>query len=324
MFYAAILIALLATFGAYRALQATKLGARAPTRAVVVAMRDIPEGTMVPREALALASFAEGSVPSGAFASLDSVAGRVTRVPIFRGDAIIPARLAPSGSGAGLEVKIAPGRRAMAVRINDVAGLSGLIQPNSRVDVLVTLRAEGSGDRQVAKLFMANMRVLSVGTHVQRGNDGKPLEATTATLEVTPADAERLAVAMNQGSIQLVLRGYGDPDSVRTTGANSADVLAQLRAAPERASVRGERLAGGEVENRRPAARPAHPRAVARPAPVETTQAPAQTPAPRDTPPTTRDPRQDTAVVPIYRGSQVMSQKVAKGDSATPRRPRTP
>ena len=49
------------------------------------------------------------------------------------------------------------------------------------------------------------------------------------TLAVTPEEAERLAIAMNTGSIQLVLRGYGDPDSVRTKGASSGDVLNQLK-----------------------------------------------------------------------------------------------
>ena len=117
------------------------------------------------------------------------------------------------------------------MRINDVAGVSGLIQPNSRVDVLVNISKEASDGRQVAKLFMENMRVLSVGTRggARRRRQGRS-SATTAALEVTPEEAERLAVAVNQGSIQLVLRGYGDPDSVRTSGANSADVLSQLEA----------------------------------------------------------------------------------------------
>jgi pilus assembly protein CpaB len=145
----------------------------------------------------------------------------------------VPGRLAPVGAGAGLEQKIAPGTRAMAVRINDVAGISGLLQPNSRVDVLVTLAADvNNRDTQMAKLFMENMRVLSVGTEVQRDADGKPNNATTVTLGVTPQQAEQLAVAMNKGSIQLVLRGYGDPDTVRTSGATSKDVLALLRGAP--------------------------------------------------------------------------------------------
>ena len=76
--------------------------------------------------------------------------------------------------------------------------MSGLIQPNSRVDVLVNIRIDDGG-RQVSKLFMENMRVLSVGTRVERDAEGKAIEATTAALEVTPEEAERLAVAVNQG-----------------------------------------------------------------------------------------------------------------------------
>ena len=71
--------------------------------------------------------------------------------------------------------------RAMAVRINDVAGISGLIQPNSRVDIMVTIADPVTG-KQVAKLFMENMRVLSVGTEIQRDASGKANAATTVTI----------------------------------------------------------------------------------------------------------------------------------------------
>lgn len=227
VFWGAILVAAAATFGAYRLLAANS-GAEVTTRPVVVANRDIPEGSAIDRIALATANWPVQTVPVGAFSSIDSVAGRVARVAVYNGEPIVPGRLAPVGTGPGLELKIPPGQRAMAVRINDVAGISGLLQPNSRVDVLVAIREEGA-DKQVAKLFMSNMLVLSVGTEVQRDTQGKPINATTVTLAVTPEEAERLLIAMNAGSIQLVLRGYGDPDSVRTKGASSGDVLRQLK-----------------------------------------------------------------------------------------------
>jgi pilus assembly protein CpaB len=227
VFWGAIIVAAAATFGAYRLLAANSR-AELTTRPVVVASRDIPEGVAIDRIALQVAQWPVQAVPVGAFTAIDSVIGRVPRVPIYNGEPIVPGRLAPTGTGPGLEVKIPPGQRAMAVRINDVAGISGLLQPNSRVDVLVTLR-EANSDKQVAKLFMSNMLVLSVGTEVQRDTQGKPINATTVTLAVTPEEAERLAIAMNTGSIQLVLRGYGDPDSVRTKGATSGDVLTQLK-----------------------------------------------------------------------------------------------
>jgi pilus assembly protein CpaB len=294
MFYVAVGVALLASYGAYRAVHSIT-GDRTPSRQIVVATSEIPEGVSIEPSALAVRDWPENSLPDSFFTSVDSVAGRVTRVSVFPGDPIVPARLAPVGSGPGLEVKIMPGKRAMAVRTNDVAAISGLVQPNSRVDVLVTFRAE-RGDEQVAKLFMENMRVLSVGTKVQRGDDGKPINATTAALEVTPEEAERLAVAMNQGSIQLVLRGYGDPDSVTTKGASSADVLSQLRAAPTFSAA---------------------------PAPAPRRRAPEPRPLPKaqvDT--VVLRPKFDTSTVKVYRGSQVSQEKFEKADST--RKPATP
>ena len=230
VFYVAVLVAAGATYGVYKALEANKASSRVVTVPVVVAAQDIPEGHIIDRIALTTGQWPVQTIPAGAFSSVDSVSGRVTRVTVFQGEPLVPGRLAPAGTTGGLEVKISPGKRAMSVKINDVAGISGLIQPNSRVDVLVNIRDDrNEKEQQVAKLFMENMRVLSVGQQVTRGDDGKPINATTATLEVTPDEAERLAIAMGQGSIALVLRGYGDPDSIKTKGATSADVLSQLR-----------------------------------------------------------------------------------------------
>lgn len=284
VFWGALLVATLATFGAYRYLAANSGPTPVATRPVVIANRDIPEGASILREALTVATWPALSVPVGAYSAADSVVGRVTRVNVFNGEAIVPGRLAPFGTGPGLELKIPPGQRAMAVRINDVAGISGLIQPNSRVDVLVTLTEAGTG-KQVAKLFMENMRVLSVGTDIQRDASGKPNSATTVTLGVTPDEAERLAVAMNTGSIQLVLRGYGDPDSVRTRGATSGDVLSQLR--------------GGSPVSTEPS-RPV------RTAPRTVVKAPVivQRPAPPPPP-----PPPDSAVVNVYRAGKATPQK---------------
>lgn len=232
IFAFAVLTAGVATFGIYRVLQASKARNKIQTQPVVVALQDIQEGQAIDRQAVSLAQWPVGTVPAGAFVNIDSVAGRVTRIDVFKGEVIVPGRLAPTGTEPGLAVKITPGKRALAIRLDDVAGLNGLIQPNSRVDVLVTLPDQQKDGQQVAKLFMSNMRVLSVGTISQTSRDNRPIQAPTATLEVTPEEAERLAIAQNVGRIQLALRGYGDPDSIKTEGAKSADVLAQLREAP--------------------------------------------------------------------------------------------
>ena len=280
VFYVAIAIAALATFGVYRVLENTKASSRIATRPLVVAAKNLSEGAAIDRTSLSVREWPVATIPAGAFSSPDSLIGRVTRVAIFEGEALVPGRLAPSGTGPGIEVKITPGKRAMALRINDVAGVSGLIQPNSRVDVLVNIRNEAKDGRLVSKLFMENMRVLSVGTAVERDAEGKAIQAATAALEVTPEDAEKLAIASSQGSIQLVLRGYGDPDSVKTKGANTGDVLSQLGSAPER-------VAESPRPRRAPAPRPAAPPVIV--------QAPPQKP--------------ESATVTIFRGGDRQQQK---------------
>jgi pilus assembly protein CpaB len=208
-------------------------------------------------------------------------------------------------------VKITPGKRAISVRIDDVAGLNGMIQPNSRVDVMVTIRDE-SRNVQVSKLFMSNMRVLSVGTISQVSADNRPISAPTATLEVTPIEAERLAIAQGEGRIQLVLRGYGDPDSIKTEGAKSADVLSQLRTGPA-------------ARIPEPVSRPAQRRTASNPA-LTTPAATVQAPPPPVVAPVVQTqsaaPKApDSIAVQIFKGDKQEQRKFQKPDSLKPKPP---
>jgi pilus assembly protein CpaB len=178
---------------------------------VVIASRDIRDGQRIDRMSVVVAQWPVGTIPAGAFTSIDSVAGRVVRVSVFKGEALVPGRLAPDGAGPGLQVKIKPGKRAFAFRINDVSGIAGVIVPNSRVDLVLV--ADGGEKGKISRVFMENMRVLAIAQVTQRSENGAPINAATCTVEVTPEEGERLALAMTQGQIQLVLRGYGDPDS---------------------------------------------------------------------------------------------------------------
>jgi len=289
VFYAAIIVALLSTFGVYRVLEVTKANARVATAPVVIAQKDLSEGAAIDRMAVVVAQWPVGTIPAGAFASIDSVAGRVTRVAVFKGEALVPGRLAPDGTGPGLEVKITPGKRAFAFRINDVSGIAGLIQPNSRVDILVVINGGEKGN--VAKLFMENMRVLAIGAVAQRTEDGRQINAAVCTVEVTPDEGEKLAIATTQGQIQLMLRGYGDPDSAKTNGATTAQIVSSLNRA---ATV---------SEAPRPEPRRAAPRREAPP--------PQPVPAPVVLAPLPPKPKADTNTVTIIRGRDVQQQKFA-------------
>lgn len=288
VFYIAIIVAIAATYSVFRVLESTKASSRVATAPVVVAARDINEGESIDRLAVTVSQWPVSTVPVGAYGRIDSVAGRVARVAVFNGEPIVPGRLAPEGTTPGLTSKITPGKRAMAIRINDVSGIAGMIQPNSRVDILLTTTL-GNATR-TGKIFMENMRVLMMQTSTTKTEDGRPIPATVATLEVTPEETELLGVAQQQGSIQLVLRGYGDPDSVKTRGATTADVERSLRDAPLPKAT----------ANNRPAPRQAPPRVVA-----ETIRV-------REPVAVVPKPKADTNKVEVFRGANKTELKFGK------------
>jgi len=283
-------------------LQAAQADARPSTITVLVAGATFPEGHRLSAGDVELREMPAAAVPADIFTHVDSIVGRITRVPVFRGETMVLGRLAPSGSGTGLEVRITPGKRAMAVRIDDVAGLAGLVQPDSRVDVVVTV-GDGLDAPPHSRVIMHNMRVLSVGAETERASatprDGPPVTqaaalASTATLEVTPSEAEQLALATNQGRIQLVLRGFGDPETVVTSGASIGDMLPEFAAA---------------LKAQRTVSMPSY----AMPAMPTTPVLPSPSGAPIAA--TSAAPRIDSSVVRVFRGDQTTEQRFARRDS---------
>src|SRR5688500_5449589 len=130
----------------------------------------------------------------------------VVRMP--RGEALEARRFVLRGTDSRLEQGITPGKRAMSFRVDDVSGIAKHIGPNGRVDILVVVDA-GAEKRRIAKVFMENVRLLTIGSVPGRGADLRALNAAVATVEVTPEEGERIAIATTRGPIQLMVRGYG-------------------------------------------------------------------------------------------------------------------
>jgi pilus assembly protein CpaB len=290
VFYVAILVAIAATYSVFKVLESTKASSRVATAPVVIAAKDINEGEIIDRIALSVAQWPISTVPVGAYGRVDSVAGRVTRVPVFNGEPIVPGRLAPEGTEPGLTSKITPGKRAKSIRVNDVSGIAGLIQPNSRVDIVLTTTLSNAA--RTGKIFMQNMRVLAMQTATAKTEDGRPIPATVATLEVTPQELELLTIAQATGTLELALRGYGDPDSVRTGGANTADLERALREGGIRPSSPPPR----RLPNVASAPRVVPETVIVRP-PAVVPKAP---------------PKPDSAKVEVFRGGTKTEQKFSK------------
>jgi pilus assembly protein CpaB len=114
--------------------------------------------------------------------------------------------------------------------VNEVVGVGGFIIPDARVDVvLTTAPAQGSG--RISKIVLENIQVLAAGQAVDR-KDNKPVTVNTVTVAVTPEDAEKLALAVGDGRINLALRNFIDNASVATTGVDKNRLLASRYSGP--------------------------------------------------------------------------------------------
>jgi pilus assembly protein CpaB len=237
----AVFFGLIAAYGIYNFLSSQQREAdslRAANQEIVVAAQDIPPGTTLNDEAIKkgvikTTPWPKSSIPAGAFSSPQQVIGKVNRVKILANEPILESRLA--GEGAGLTVRLEAGKRALALRVDEIVGVSGFIVPDDRVDVILTTTPLGGGqDTKISKIVLQNKRVLSVAQSTEQ-KEGKPQLARSITLEVTPEEAEKLSLASQEGQIVLALRGLGDDAQLTTIGSNKRDLLS-LAAAPRKAS----------------------------------------------------------------------------------------
>jgi len=128
--------------------------------------------------------------------------------------------------------------RAMAVRVNDVVGVAGFTVPGTRVDVIVTAN---TGQDSMSRVVLSNIQVLTAGTRMeQEKNDNQPIATTVVTLLVTPEDAEKLALAANDGVVVLALRNPIDTDETKTSGERMAGLMGSPDPAPVRRVVEGK------------------------------------------------------------------------------------
>jgi len=236
----AVFFGLIAAYGIYNFLsrqQKETDSLRASNQDIVVAAQDIPPGTTLNDEAIKkglikTTPWPKSSIPAGAFSSPQQIVGKVNRVKIMANEPILESRLA--GEGAGLTVRLEAGKRAMAVRVDEIIGVSGFIVPDDRVDIILTTTPLGAaGDAKISKIVLQNKRVLSVAQSTEQ-KDGKPQLARSITLEVTPEEAEKLSLISSEGQVAMALRGLGDDAETKTIGSNKRDLLA-LASAPRKA-----------------------------------------------------------------------------------------
>jgi pilus assembly protein CpaB len=227
---AAVVVALITSVMAYNWLkkEADVKKATIETRPVAVAAADLPWGTALSREMIKTTPYLKGSLQDGdCFADPASLVGKVLVMPVKANEPILRSRLAPDGiSTGGVAAVVDPDKRAMAVKVDKVIGVSGFVHPGNRVDVLVSLQREGKKDMPITKIVLQDILVLATGTQIEhKSKSEKPAEVDVITLEVTPEQAEKLALATSEGRIQLALRNYKSSGEVATRGETISTLL---------------------------------------------------------------------------------------------------
>ncbi len=222
----ALVMATLASYALYLAVQ------QMPVREVevnsipaVVASQDLPVGTLVTIDHVKVVAWpASSPVPNG-FATIEEVLDRGLIAGIVMNEPLTEFKLASREAGGGLPPSIPLGMRALSVRVNEVIGVAGFVVPGTRVDVLATVSQASGGS--ISKVVVSNVQVLTAGTRydLEQARTGESMPSTVVTLMVTPEEAERIALAGNEGSLVLTLRNPLDTKPTETEGIRTASLM---------------------------------------------------------------------------------------------------
>lgn len=213
---------------------------RARTVKIVAAATEVQPGVPIPAASLKLISWPSSVAVQGMLTKQEDVAGHVLIVSVPANEPIFQHDIASAGN-SGLSAKIPNGLRAVAIKTDEMNNLSGFLFPGSRVDVLATLR--GEKNESYNRTVVQNVQVLSAGEKIVADPNGKPENVKIVTVLVTPEESQKLALAMQQGKIQLALRNQGDSQQVVTATVSVSDLEGLAQKPVQHATVVAKKIA---------------------------------------------------------------------------------
>jgi pilus assembly protein CpaB len=212
---------------------------------VVVAAAPILRGTTLQPLLLKVVNYPATSVPAGASNAVGPLVGaagaqRLALHDLTMDEPVLLGDLSGPGGRFTLSSTLTPGMQAVSVKANDVAGVGGFVLPGDRVDVLLT-RTVGTGvdvRNSVAQIIADNVRVMGVDQSDNQSQD-KPTVARSITVEVTPAQAQAIALGQQIGALSLSLRHIADSDVIakRATTTNDLGFAGARAPAPRPAAA---------------------------------------------------------------------------------------
>lgn len=232
-----------------------------PTVDILVVTQEMQIGAFIKPEHLLWKAWPEDSVVPGYLVkgtmSEKDLAGAVVRTRMFPGEPLTKERVVHPGDQGFLAAVVEPGKRAVSVPIDATRGVSGFVFPGDYVDVLLTFKREVvnpdaeaavNETRYFSQTLLTDVRVLGIDQAVRNeGNQAKV--AKTATLEVTPKQAEKIAVALEVGELSLSLRSVGrqEMDMAELTRQVEAAQAARSTAAAAAAAGRASYTSGNDI-----------------------------------------------------------------------------
>jgi pilus assembly protein CpaB len=228
MLAAAIVLGLAAVFFARMFLvpsQTEKQGAKVATVAAVVALQPFVFGEKIVPEKLKVVQWPANGMPAGTFQRIvDAVGdgGRVAMRAIEANELFTDKAISGKNARLSTSTLLGPTMRAVAIPLTETAGAGGFISPGDRVDVYVTRNGEGD-EMPYTDQLMQSVRVLAVGQDSNVGKD-KAEVVKTATIEVTPLQAQKVALAQTIGVLSVSLRNLADESRVRLETAQVLDL----------------------------------------------------------------------------------------------------
>lgn len=199
-------------FSRYEAALALKSEDKIETVRVVVARSDIPFGKVLDPTEVMWAQFPKESVPAGAFTTAKELFGendlpRTVIQAMSAGEVVLASKVTELGEAARMAYKLSEGMRAFSFPINASTGVAGFVQAGDRVDILITRQVSG---QMRSEIFMQDILVIAVDQRANAQARGSARVGRIATVQVTPLDAQKLAIAQTEGTLSMTLRGVGE------------------------------------------------------------------------------------------------------------------
>ena len=206
---------------------------------VVVASRSVSPGTPIQLADMKTAQWPRSAVPTEAYSDPEKLVGRVNQAPLSADLPILETMLAPPGTSPGLPALIPPGYQAMAVKVDEFAGVGGFLKPGDKVDVVATFsvkRTKSGPTKTVTRTILRNITISAVGQAKNPSDPNQPMIVRSVTLLVTPRQAQWLSMASSRGTIRLSLRSGQSEDPSFALSAITFEEL--LRGKAEEADKR--------------------------------------------------------------------------------------